>query len=59
MEIKTVEDLKNYLENIPNDAKIEFGNWCMYDEYTVLQLSNITYRSHKSFGDVLEIELEF
>lgn len=59
MEIKTVKDLKDYLENIPNNAKIEFCNWCMYDEHTTLYLSNIKFKDYESFGPTLEIELEF
>ncbi len=59
MKLKTVGDLKNYLNDIPNNVKIEFGNWCQYDEYTELYLSNINLKEYESFGPTLEIELEF
>ena len=59
MKLKTVGELKKYLSDIPNDAKIEFGNWCQYDEYTELYLSSINFKEYESFGPSLEIELEF
>ena len=59
MEIKTVKDLKDHLENIPNNAKIEFCNWCMYDAHPTLYLSNIQFKDYESFSPTLEIELEF
>ena len=59
MDIKTVQDLRNYLKDLPAKTKIEFGNYGMYDEYTVLTLEKIEYKKYESFGHMLEIELEF
>ena len=59
MKIKTVGQLKKYLSNIPDQANIEFCNWCQYDEHTTLYLSNIKLEHYESFGHTLEIELEF
>ena len=42
MQIETVQDLIDYLKNIPSETKIEFGNYSMYDEYFVLKPQKVT-----------------
>ena len=59
MEIKTVQDLRDYLKDLPAETVIEFGNYGVYNEYTVLTLEKVAYKKYESFGHMLELELEF